>query len=94
VQLRPIAGDGVRAEAIKALTRAHKTMIWERTRHLLRLRHALREFFPAALAAFDRHRRRYPGTAQRRTGSASAARPEHRADHRRACPAPTAATGP
>jgi transposase len=52
-QLRPIAGDSVQAEAIKVLTRAHKTMIWERTRHLLRLRHALREFFPAALVAFD-----------------------------------------
>jgi transposase len=52
-QLRPIAGDSVQAEAIKVLTRAHKTLIWERTRHLLRLRHALREFFPAALVAFD-----------------------------------------
>jgi hypothetical protein len=27
----------------------HKTLIWERTRHVLRLRHALREHFPAAL---------------------------------------------
>jgi hypothetical protein len=52
-QLRPIAGDSVQAEAVKVLTRAHKTLIWERTRHLLRLRHALREFFPAALLAFD-----------------------------------------
>jgi hypothetical protein len=34
------------------VTRAHKTLIWERTRHLQRLRHALREFFPAALVAF------------------------------------------
>ncbi len=52
-QLRPVAGDSVQAEAVKVLSRAHKTLIWERTRHLLRLRHALREFFPAALAAFD-----------------------------------------
>jgi transposase len=52
-QLRPIAGDSPEAEAVKVVTRAHKTLIWERTRHLLRLRHALREFFPAALAAFD-----------------------------------------
>jgi transposase len=51
--LRPVAGDSVEAEAVKVLTRAHKTLIWERTRHLLRLRHALREFFPAALVAFD-----------------------------------------
>ena len=41
------------AEAVKVVTRAHKTLIWERTRHMLRLRQALREFFPAALAAFD-----------------------------------------
>jgi transposase len=52
-QLRPIAGDSAESEAVKVLTRAHKTLIWERTRHMLRLRHALREFFPAALVAFD-----------------------------------------
>jgi transposase len=52
-QLRPVAGDSVEAEAVKVVTRAHKTLIWERTRHMLRLRHALREFFPAALVAFD-----------------------------------------
>ena len=51
--LRPVAGDSVQAEAIKVITRAHKTLIWERSRHMLRLRHALREFFPAALVAFD-----------------------------------------
>src|SRR4051812_2409296 len=51
--LRPMAGDSGRAETVKVLTRAHKTLIWERTRHLLRLRQMLREFFPAALLAFD-----------------------------------------
>ena len=51
-QLRTIAGDSDQAEAIKVVARAHKTLIWERTRHTLRLRHALREFFPAALVAF------------------------------------------
>jgi hypothetical protein len=40
-QLRPVAGDSVEAEAVKVLTRAHKTLIWERTRHLLRLRLSL-----------------------------------------------------
>jgi transposase len=35
------------------LTRARKTLIWERTRHTQRLRHALREYFPAALEAFE-----------------------------------------
>jgi transposase len=51
-QLRPIAGDSPQAEAVKVVTRMHKTMIWERTRAVQRLRHALREYFPAALEAF------------------------------------------
>ena len=52
-QLRPVAADTPRAEAIKVVARAHKTLIWERTRHTQRLRHALREYFPAALEAFE-----------------------------------------
>jgi transposase len=52
-QLRPVAGDSAHAGAVKVVARAHKTLIWERTRHLLRLRHALREYYPAALVAFD-----------------------------------------
>jgi transposase len=52
-QLRPVAADSAHAEAVKVVTRAHKTLIWERTRHTQRLRHALREYFPAALAAFE-----------------------------------------
>ena len=52
-QLRPVAGDSAGAEAVKVVARAHKTLIWERTRHTQRLRHALREYFPAALEAFD-----------------------------------------
>ena len=51
-QLRPVAGDSDLAEAVKVVTRAHKTLVWERTRHTLRLRRALLDFFPAALAAF------------------------------------------
>ncbi|GIH96094.1 hypothetical protein Psi01_67240 [Planobispora siamensis] len=51
-QLRPVAGDSAEAEAVKVLARAHKTLIWERTRHTQRLRHALRDYFPAALIAF------------------------------------------
>jgi hypothetical protein len=38
---------------MKVLTRTHKTMIWERTREVQRLRHQLLEYFPAALDAFD-----------------------------------------
>ena len=52
-QLRPAAGDTAEAEGIKVLARGHKTLIWERTRQVQRLRHQLREYFPAALAAFD-----------------------------------------
>ena len=52
-QLRAVAGDSAEAEAIKVAARAHQTLIWERTRHLLRLRSALREFFPAALVAYE-----------------------------------------
>ncbi len=52
-QLRPAAGDSPQAEAVKVTARMHKTMIWERTRAVQRLRHQLREYFPAALEAFD-----------------------------------------
>ena len=33
-QLRPVAGDSELAEAVKVVARAHKTLIWERTRHV------------------------------------------------------------
>jgi transposase len=52
-QLRPIAGDSDQAEAVKVVARAHKTLIWERTRQTQRLRNALLDFFPAALQAFE-----------------------------------------
>ena len=52
-QLRAVAGDSAEAEGIKVLARTHKTLIWERTRHVQRLRHQLREYFPAALEAFE-----------------------------------------
>jgi transposase len=52
-QLRPVAGDSAQAQAVKVVARTHKTLIWERTRTTQRLRHALREYFPAALAAFE-----------------------------------------
>lgn len=51
-QLRQVAADSDEAAAIKVTARAHQTLIWERTRHMLRLRTALREYFPAALAAY------------------------------------------
>ena len=52
-QLRAVAGDSPDAGAVKVVARAHKTLIWERTRQVQRLRHQLREYYPAALEAFD-----------------------------------------
>lgn len=51
-RLRQVAADSDDAEAVKVVARAHQTLIWERTRHTLRLRVALREYFPAALEAY------------------------------------------
>jgi transposase len=50
---RPVAGDSELAEAIKVLARAHQTMIWSRSRQTNFLRSTLREFYPAALVAFE-----------------------------------------
>ena len=52
-QLREVAGDSALAEGIKVVARTHQTMIWDRQRHVLRLRSMLREYFPAALGAFE-----------------------------------------
>jgi transposase len=49
---RSVAGDSELGEAIKLVARAHQSVVWDRTRHVLRLRSVLREFFPAALEAF------------------------------------------
>ena len=50
---RLVAADSDLAAAVKALARAHQSMIWARRRQANQLRSALREFYPAALAAFD-----------------------------------------
>jgi transposase len=50
---RRIAGDSPTVEAIKVLARGHQNLIWARTRHTNSLRSALREYYPAALEAFD-----------------------------------------
>jgi transposase len=51
-QLRPADGDSPEAQGVQVVARTHKTMIWDRTRTAQRLRHQLREYFPAALEAF------------------------------------------
>jgi ribonuclease D len=35
------------------VARTHQSLIWDRQRHVLRLRATLREFFPVALVAFE-----------------------------------------
>src|SRR5215212_10276850 len=49
---RPVAGDSEIAEHLKIAARAHQTMIWSRVRQVNTLRSLLREYYPAALAAF------------------------------------------
>lgn len=50
---RRIAGDTPQVEAVQVLARAHQNLIWSRTRETNRLRSSLRQYYPAALAAFD-----------------------------------------
>lgn len=49
---RQVAGDSELAEAIKLLARTHQSFVWQRQRHVNRLRSHLREFYPQALEAF------------------------------------------
>src|SRR4030081_2765469 len=49
---RAIAGDSAGVEAIKVMARGHQQLVWDRQRLVNRLRSSLREFYPAALAAF------------------------------------------
>jgi hypothetical protein len=51
-QLRAVVEDSPGAGAVKVVARAYKTLIWERTRPVQRLRRQLREYFPVALEAF------------------------------------------
>ena len=50
---RPLAGDSDLAEAVKVLARGHQNLIWVRNRHTNMWRSALREYYPAALEAFN-----------------------------------------
>jgi hypothetical protein len=50
---RLVAGDSEGVEAIKILARAHQSMVWSRGRQTNVLRSTLREFYPAALIAFE-----------------------------------------
>jgi transposase len=50
---RPVAADSETVQAVKVLARAHQTMVWSKGRQTNLLRSTLREFYPAALIAFD-----------------------------------------
>jgi transposase/transposase IS116/IS110/IS902 family protein len=50
---RLVAGDTEGVEALKVLARAHQRMVWSRGRQTNLLRSTLREFYPAAMVAFD-----------------------------------------
>src|SRR5580698_3638159 len=50
---RPVAADSETVQVVKVLARAHQTMVWSRKRQTNLLRSTLREFYPAALIAFD-----------------------------------------
>lgn len=50
---RPVAGDTAVAEHVKVVARAHQTMIWTRQRNTNTIRSMLREYYPAALVAFE-----------------------------------------
>ncbi|MCU4187386.1 IS110 family transposase [Acidiferrimicrobium sp. IK] len=50
---RSVSADSEQVQAVKILARAHQSMIWSRGRQTNLLRSTLREFYPAALAAFD-----------------------------------------
>jgi transposase len=52
-QHRAMAGDSELAEALKVLARAHQSMVWMRGQQANQLRSTLREFYPAALEAFE-----------------------------------------
>jgi transposase len=75
---RPIAGDSAHGEAMKVVARGHQSMIWDWTRHVLRLRRAA-GVFPGRV-----DRLRGPGRARRARGPSRRARsrPGRAAVHR------------
>lgn len=50
---RLVAGDSEAGQGIKVLARAHQRLVWSCQRQVNSLRSLLREYYPAALVAFD-----------------------------------------
>jgi transposase len=84
---RPVAGDSTQAEAVKLVARTHQSLIWDRSRQLLRLRSTLRGVLPHRPAGLRRpHRPRRVGTAVPGTGPGPGRAAIPRPDRRRITP--------
>lgn len=51
---RPLPEDSEKVSALRVLTRAQQDAVWERIEVVNRIRSLLKEFYPAALVAFER----------------------------------------
>ena len=80
---RPVAGDTRLGEAIKLAARTHQTLIWDRTRQVLRLRSRAAGVLPRRAAGLRRPRRTRRARA---AGPGTGPRPGRPADHRRRSP--------
>jgi transposase len=89
-QLRAVAGDSAAAEAVKVVTRAHKTLIRERTRHPAAAARAAGVLSRRARGVRGSRCRRHPGIAGQSTGPRLGREADHRPDQRgtQACPPP------
>ena len=72
---RPLPADSIEVQALRALTRAQQDAVEDRTALTNRIRALLKEFFPAALAAFERGGKRRLDSAAARTILAAAPTP-------------------
>ena len=64
---RPLPADSTEVQALRALTRAQQDAVEDRTALTNRVRALLKEFFPAALAAFERGGKHRLDSASART---------------------------
>ena len=89
---RLVSADSEAVQAVKVLARAHQSMVWSRRRQANMLRSALREFYPAALLAFDDLTSGDAlESAAHRPGPATGQGPIAAQDHRGAAPGRAAA---
>lgn len=72
---RPLPADSVEVQALRSLTRAQQDAVEDRTALTNRIRALLKEFFPVALAAFERGGKHRLDSAAARTILAAAPTP-------------------